>query len=98
MTQWYDLYLQGEYQATIFVPSREELAEFTRRYGEALESEGARAPYPEEIRYVQRSTFHGDYLATLDSTGGYLDSYSPVEEVSRGSGDAFLVDSEGGEI
>lgn len=98
MTQWYDLYLRGEYQATVFMPSRERLAEFTQRYSETLQSEGMRAPYPEEIRYVQRSSFSGEYLATLDSAGGYLDSYPPVESVSRGPGDTFAVDSEGGEI
>lgn len=98
MTQWYDMFLRGEYQATVFMDSRERLADFTRRYGESYAQEtGEREPYPEEIRYVQRSSFHGGYLATLDSRGGYISTDPPVEEVSRGHGDTFLTDSEGGE-
>ena len=99
MTQMFDMYLRGDYQATVFMPSREGIALFTSRFVTVYQAEtGERAPYPEEIRYVQRSTFHGEYLATLDSAGGYLDSYPPVESVSRGPGDTFAVDSEGGEI
>lgn len=99
MTQWYDMFLRGEYQATVFMDSRERLADFTRRYSESYSEEtGEREPYPEEIRYVQRSSFNGEYLTTLDSQGGYISSYPPVESVSRGPGDTFAADSEGGEV
>lgn len=93
------MFLRGEYQATVFVNSRERLAEFTRRYNETyIRETGRREPYPEEIRYVQRSSPDGGYLATLDSQGGYINSYPPVENVSRGPGDTFATDSEGGEV
>lgn len=98
MTHVFDMFLRGEYQATVFMPSRERLAEFTKRYSETLQDEtGERAPYPEEIRYVWR-TMDGERLGTLDSTGSYISIDPPAENVSRGHGDAFLSDSEGGEV
>ena len=98
MTQMFDMYLRGEYQATVFMPSREGIALFTSRFVTVYQAEtGERAPYPEEIRYVQRDAT-GTPIAAFDSTGGYLDSYPLAESVSRGHGSTFLTDSEGGEI